>query len=127
MSHNLSFGKINIINGNIAEIVINNRIKMSIEMVEECEDFFSTHFNDSFGLLVNKINDYDYTFEAKLTIGMNANLRAIAVINYHGKGLEQTGRIMQLREKDNLNLKIFSGLELGWQAGVEWLTKELSK
>lgn len=126
MSYNLGFGKINIINGNIAEIIIHQNVEMSLEMVEECENFFSTHFTDSFGLLVNKINRYGYTFEAKLTIGMNKHLKAIAVINYHDDGLLQTGRIMQLRKKDKLNLKVFSGLDLGWQEGLEWLNKELS-
>lgn len=125
MSYNLSFGKINIINGNIAEVVINNNIEISLEMIEECEDFFSKHFSGNFGLLVNKINTYEYSFEAKLTIGLNDRLRAIAVVNYYDIGTKQTDKIIQLRKKDNLNLKIFSGLELGWQDGIEWLNKEL--
>ncbi len=125
MTYHLSFGKINIINGNIAEIIINKDIEMSIEMVEECEYFFSQHFHDNFAILVNKINTFKYTFEAKLTIGMSDKLCAIAVVNYHGSGLEQTDRIMRLRKQDNLNLKVFSGLELGWQEGVAWLNKEL--
>ncbi|MCI2282987.1 hypothetical protein L3081_05730 [Colwellia sp. MSW7] len=126
MTYNLGFGKINIIDGNIAEIIINDNIEMSLEMVEECEQFFSQHFSDNFGILVNKINAYQYSFEAKLTIGMNEKLCAIAVINYHQNGRKQTDRIIQLRKQDNLNLKIFSGLELGRQEGLEWIKKELS-
>lgn len=126
MKHQLSFGNINIHNGNIAEVIINKNIEMSLEMVEECEEFFDKHFPEYFGILVNKIHAYEYTFEAKLTIGTNKRLKAIAVVNYSNASKIQSDRIAALRQMDQLNMKNFSGLELGWQQSYEWLINELS-
>ncbi|MGL1956547.1 MAG: hypothetical protein OCD00_04455 [Colwellia sp.] len=126
MKYQLDFGQINIINSNIAEITINKNIELSLEMVETTEQFFSDHFNDSFGLLINKINTYSYTYEAKLTMGSHEKLQAIAIVNYHDDGIVQSNRIAQLRQMDKLNFKTFSGLDLGWQEGIDWLKKELS-
>jgi len=125
MKYRLSFGNIKIINGNIAEITINKDIEMSLEMVEECEQFFTDHFVDWFGIIVNKINSYEYSYEAKLTIGTHEKLKAIAVVNYNDYGITQSKRIIKLRVMDNLNVKKFSGLNLGWQHALEWLTQEL--
>jgi len=125
MVHQLSFGKINIINGNIAEITINKNIEMSLEMVEECEQFFSDNFVDWFGVLVHKIHSYEYSYEAKLTMGTHEKLKAIAVVNYDDYGVTQSKRIIELRVMDNLNVKNFSGLNLGWQQALEWLALEL--
>ena len=124
--YQFDFGRINIINGNIAEVIIDKNVEMSIEMVEQSEQFFSEHFTDNFGMLVNKINAYQYAYEAKLTIGSHEKLKAIAVVNYHNEGIRQSDRVIKLREMDSLNLKTFSGLELGWQQGLDWLKKELS-
>ena len=126
MKHEFSFGKINILSDNIAEIIINQDVELSIEMVEEFEHFFTEQFLGGFGLLVNKINRYQYTYEAMLTIGSHENLNAIAVVNYHPKDVIKSEQIAKLRESDNLNLKSFSGLEMGCQDGLDWLNAELS-
>jgi len=97
-----------------------------MEMVEEYEALLSQQFLGDFGLLVNKINAYDFSFEAKLSIGSHVNLKAIAVINYNEKSELVTKEISAIRKIDGWNLKSFSGLDLGWQQGFEWLTKELS-
>ena len=75
MKHELSFCSINMLDENIAEVIVNKSVKISIEMVEEYEEFLSTHFSSDFGLLINKINHYDYSFEAKLSIASNENLK----------------------------------------------------
>jgi hypothetical protein len=126
MKHQLEFGRINIINDNIVEVIINKNIEISIEMVEECEQFFSDNFTEDFGMLVNKINPYQYTYEAKLSMGSHEKLKAIAVVNYHDEGIRQSKRISQIRHMDALNVKVFSGLDLGWQQSLDWLEKELS-
>lgn len=126
MKHQLDFGRINIINNNIAEIVINKDVDLSIEMMEQCEKIYSECFTGNFGLLVNKINGYRYMYETMLTVGSNTKMKAIAIVNYNNEGLTQSNRIIKLREMDELNIKNFSGLELGWQQAFDWLNKELS-
>jgi len=111
---------------NIAEIIVNKSVEISIEMVEEYDEFLLTHFSSDFGLLINKINDYNYSFEAKLSIASNEHLKVMAVVNYSNESEELTQKIKNLRAVDDWNLKNFSGLDLGWQQAYDWLKEELS-
>jgi len=126
MKHKLSFCSINILTDTIAEVIVNKNIVMSLEMVEEYHKFLVDNFKGDFGILVNKINQYHYSFEAKLTIASASNIKAMAVINYNQAGKKSTEELLEVREQDSWNLKSFSGLDLGWQQGFEWLEKELS-
>lgn len=126
MKHELSFCTINILSDSIAEVIVNNDVEVSLEMVDEYEIFFAEHFSQPFGLLINKINHYHFAFEAKLSIGSDENLKAIAVIDYNQASQLITEDIAQTRKIDGWNLQSFSGLDLGWQSALEWLKKELS-
>ena len=126
MRKRLSFGYINIIGDNIAEIIIDNNVMISLEMLEEYHHYLNDKFDGNFGLLINRINNYSFTFEAKLTIETNDKLCAIAVIYYSRLSKESALSLMDNRINDDLNLQLFSGLELGKQAGVSWLESEIS-
>lgn len=126
MKNKLSFCTINILSDDIAEVVINKDVEISMEMVEEYEAFFTEAFTEDFGLLINKVHPYSFAFEAKLSIGSHANLKAIAVVDYTEKSKEITEDIAKVREIDCWNLRTFSGPDLGWQQGLDWLKKELS-
>lgn len=126
MKHRLSFGQINLIAENIAEVIIDQGVEMTLEMVEEYDDFLSKTFSKDFGLLINKVNQYSYTYEAQLSIGSVKGIKALAVINYHQHGRNTTNELLAKRTMDNWNLKNFSGLELGWQQGLQWLKQQLA-
>ncbi len=125
MKYKLSFATINLIKDNIIEVIVDAGVEISMEMAEEYEDFLAELFDDDFAVLVNKINHYDYTFEAKLTIASHEKLKAIAVISYDDEASKKVGEMSKLRQLDGWNLKVFSGLNLGWQDGVDWLEQEL--
>lgn len=124
--HKLSFGYITLLSNNIAEVIVNHNTKMTIEMIEEYDEFLANYFHDDFGVLINRINDYSYTYEASLSIASLANLKAIAVVSYSSKSREESLEILAKRKRDGWNMKVFSGLELGWQQGLNWLENELS-
>jgi hypothetical protein len=126
VKYKLSFCSINILNDYIAEVIVNKNIEISLEMVEEYETFLADKFTNAFGLLINKINYFNFTFEAKLSIASHANLKAIAVVNYTKESELITKELATLRAIDEWNLKSFSGLDLGWQQAFDWLEKELS-
>ncbi|WP_019025773.1 hypothetical protein [Colwellia piezophila] len=130
MKHVLSFGYITLLSDNIAEVVVNPNIIISLEMVEEFDYCLKCHFNKNFGLLINKINKYTYTFEAQLTIASLSGIKAIAVVTYNQYCEQVTNALVNTRKIDNLNLRQFSGLELelelGFQSAVTWLEQELS-
>ncbi len=127
MEKRLSFAYVNKIEENIAEVIIDNNVIITLEMIEEYDRYLTENFTGNFGLLINRINHYSYTFEAKLTIGSVKGLCAMAVVYYNRMSKESTLSIMNARVNDNFNLKLFSGLELGKQSGVDWLKNELIK
>ena len=125
IKHKLSFGYITLLSENIAEVVVNRNVVMTLEMVDEYDYFLKCHFNGDFGLLINKINPYTYTFEAQLTIASLSGIKAMAVITYNQECDQLTNTLANTRKNDRWNLKQFSGLELGFQSGITWLEQEL--
>jgi len=127
MQHQLSFAKINILSDTIAEVIVGQGIEISLEMSEEYDDFLTRKFTNNFALLVNKVNQYDFSFEAKLSMASHENLTAIAVITYENEGKQSVEKLAAMRKIDGWNLKVFDGLNLGWQEGYDWLQEQLNE
>lgn len=121
-----SFGQIKLISPNIAEVVINQGVEISLELVEEYDAIMNQHFTENYAVLVNRINSYSYAYEALLCIGSAKNLTAAAIINYSMANEQQTKDLQFVRHMDNLNIKEFSGLELGRESAISWLEQQLS-
>lgn len=49
-------------------MIVDQGIELSIEMVEELDNYLDTHYSEHFALLVNKANRYSYTYEAQLCL-----------------------------------------------------------
>lgn len=126
MEHNLSFAKVNLLSENVAEIIVGQDVEISLEMSEEYDEFLTQKFPGNFAILVNKINQYDFSFEAKLSMASHENLMAIAVITYDSEGKQSVENLAAMRKLDGWNLKMFDGLNLGWQEGLDWLQGELN-
>lgn len=125
--YKLSYATINMLDVNLAEVVVDKNITVSLEMIEELETFFSKTFTEPFALLVNKINEYQYSFEAMTCMASHELLTAFAVINYDDVQQDPINQVLELRAMDELNVKVFSGLELGWQEGKNWLIEQLAE
>ncbi len=126
MKQRLSYADINLLSDNIVEVTIDEGIEITLELMEEYDNFLTSTFKDDFGVLVNKVHKYTYAYEVQLSIASQENLKAIAVVNYHEQGKKMTDEIYKKREIDGWNLESFSGLELGWQSALEWLKNELT-
>jgi len=126
MKYQLSFATVTLLSDSIAEITVNKDVEISLEMAEEFHQLLVDNFKSDFGILVNKVYHYTYAFEAKLTLGSASNIKAIAVVVYNQAGNKTTDALLEVRSQDGLNLKSFSGLELGRQQGLDWLKTELS-
>jgi len=127
MKHQLSFAKINVLTDSVAEVIVDQGIEISLEMSEEYDNFLSQQFSNNFALLVNKINQYDFSFEAKLSMASHENLAAIAVVTYENDGKKSVEDLAAMRKLDGWNLKVFDGLNLGWQDGYDWLQSQLNE
>ena len=86
MKHRLSFGFYNIFANNVIEVTADEGIEMTLEMVEECHDFMNNNVEGDFALLINRIHNYTYTYEAKLSIASYEGLKALAFVCYSDEG-----------------------------------------
>lgn len=125
MKHRLSFGYFTLLAENIVEVCIDDGIELSLEMIEECDQFFKAHIFGDFGMLINRINEYSYSYEAQLSVGSYQGLKAIAFVYYTEECKSLVEKLNLTRASDNWNSQIFSGLELGWQQALGWLKEEL--
>jgi hypothetical protein len=76
-------------------------------------------------MLINRINEYTYSYEAQLSIGSYEGLKAIAFVYYSDKSKVILEKINLTQAYDKWNSSIFSGLELEWQQAFQWLKHEL--
>lgn len=125
MKHRLSFGYFTLLAENIVEVTIDEGIELSLEMIEECDVFFKAHIFGNFGMLINRINEYTYSYEAQLSIGSYNGLKAIAFVYYSDEGKIFIEEVNIAKAYDNWNSCIFSGLDLEWQKAFQWLQSQL--
>jgi hypothetical protein len=122
--HVLKFAKIILLRQDIAEVIIDQNVVMTLEMVNEYHDFLSKHLVAPFSLLINKINEYSYEFQAQLAIGNLAEIYAMAVVNYTRKSEITTHLLTTTTPRKNTwNLSVFSQREMAF----EWLESEQDK
>ena len=126
MKYTLSFGDIIILSDHLAEVIVDEGIVMTLEMCEEYDAFLLDHFPQPFALLINKIHNYSYTYEAKLHIASLENLKAFAFLTYNQNGLTETKNLVKQRKADDWNMREFCGLDMGRDKAMKWLKKEMA-
>ncbi len=119
-THTLSFGVVNILQEDIAEVIINENVEFDIPMVEEYHAFLLSHLTAPFALLINKIYSYTYTGTAQLKIGDLPQIYAMAVVAYTKPTEIATRTLVQMPHDNAWNLKIFSTTT----EAIAWLIQE---
>jgi hypothetical protein len=121
-SHKLSFGTINILKNNLAEVIVDEGIVMDEVMIDEYHDFLLNTLDVPFALLVNKKNSYTYTFTAQKNIVHLNEIKAIAVITKTSGAVMSTETLINVNGNINSNIKLFQER----QSGLTWLNDQLS-
>ena len=106
-SYKLSFGTIDILKNNLAEVIVEEGIVMDEIMVDEFHDFLLTNLDAPFLILINKKHSYSYTFEAQKLFGKLNELKAIAVVIGTNGGLMSTETLIDINKNSGWNIKIF--------------------
>ena len=121
--HELPFAKIIILRDDIAEVMINDGVRMNEEMVEQYHDFLLSHLRAPFSLLINKINSYTYDFHAQEKLATLKEINAIAVVAYKRVTKLTTETIASYPRDVKWNLEIFSNRD----DALAWLLSEQGK
>jgi len=116
--HRLSFGEITILKPNLAEVIIDKDIEMDIEMVGEYHRFLLAHLEHPFNLLINKRNQYTYTFEAQQHIGTLSQINLMAVVAYNSITAMSTSCLIAIPRATPWNIQLFKERE----PALDWLT-----
>ena len=118
--YELPYAKIIILQDNIAEVMINDEVKMDLEMVEHYHEFLLSHLRPPFSLLVNKINSYTYDFDAQLKLATLKEINAMAVVAYDRITRITTESLASYPRSEKWNLKVFSNRD----EALNWLLLE---
>ena len=110
-SHQLAFAQINIIQDDIAEVIVNDGIEMTLEMVEQYHDFLQSHLVSPYSLLINKINQYTYDFDAQMKLATLEEINVMAVVAYNQTTNLTTQALAAMPRNKNWNLSIFPDRE----------------
>ena len=127
MIYRLSFASIEVISSHIAEIIVDEGVEISLEMCEEYDALLLELFPHPYTVIVNRINEFSYTYEAGLLLGSLEKRIATAFIVYNESGENRIQKFQSMRKQDTLNIRIFSGFDLGRRKSIEWLESELAK
>jgi hypothetical protein len=115
--HELGFGKIILLDENIAEVIIDKGIEMDMEMVNEYHSFMVSHLRAPFSLLINKINPYSYTFAAQRKLATLPHIKAMAVVTYNPVAEKTTRGLIRIPRDREWHIKLFKNRE----RALQWL------
>ncbi|WP_298760159.1 hypothetical protein [uncultured Psychroserpens sp.] len=114
----LPFGKISVIEPNIAEVIINEGVLIDESIVNIYRKVLQSHFEKPISLLINKENAYSYTFDAQVAMGELSDVIAFrAVVVYSLSAEMATQIVMDINKHNNWKIKIFRER----QAAIDWL------
>lgn len=114
----LPFGKINVLEPNIAEIIIDDGVVLDEFMVITYRKLLQSHLVKPFSLLINKEHGYSYTFGAQLSMGeINDGLEFRAVVVYSQSAEMATQIVMNVNKHNNWKIQIFRERQLA----IDWL------
>ena len=122
-THKLSFCKINKLNDSIAEVIVNEGVEVNSDMVEEYHGWLAANLKPPYGLLINRINQYSYDFDAQIKIGDLPEIKAITVVVYSKISEAATRVLMHLPRRNRWNIEMFHERIIA----LEWLADELEK
>ncbi len=122
--YQLSFAKMITIRDDIVELIVNDSVEVDSTMVDEYNAVLRSISNTPLSVLVNKINNYSYTFEAQSKIPSLEIINATAVVTYSNASRVTTAILDDITPADRKwNMRLFSDRDVA----LAWLTEEQKK
>jgi len=109
--HQLSFCTVKVLRNDLAEVVINEGVEVSLSQLNEAESFLIEQLTAPFSLVMNKLNHYSFHFDAQLKMGTYQQLNAVAVVSYNKSSDPLIEALKKVPRSKVWNLQIFSNRE----------------
>ncbi len=116
----LSFGQIYRLQPDLAEVIIDEGIEMTLAMVEQYHHCLLTHLRAPFSLLINKRNRYTYNYAAQAQLATLKEINAMAVVAYNRFTEIATQSLIEFPREVTWNLELFSARE----PALVWLREQ---
>jgi hypothetical protein len=113
----LGFAQIYLLDDNLAEVIINEGVEMDITAIEQYHDCIDQHMSDPCFLMINKINQYTYTFDAQRHLMQLDKVKAVAVVCYTSIAEKATRFVADMPRKVTWQFEIFDNRK----AALQWL------
>lgn len=115
--YELSFAKINIIQADIAEVIINEGVEVNVEMVNEARRYLLDNMTIPYSLLINRLHSYTYSTDAKLEASNMIEISSVAIVSYDSiMGIALKSMVL-IFIKSKWSIKFFGNRELA----ISWL------
>lgn len=127
MKHFLSCGYLNVVADNLIEIVVDKAAIIDVEQYYEFIEVINTSFNNSYGILLNRIHHFNFTPECIKLFANNDDVVAIASVRFFDAETPDILSLVTNTYAEEINFRFFEGLKLGRTKAITWLEHELSK
>lgn len=117
--HQLPFGVIRIIHGDIAEVIIDEGTIMDAKMVAQYHEFLLNNLTPPFSLLINKVNSYNYIFKSHRELAPLKEINAIALVIYKSSKIA-TELLASYPRKEKWKFNTFTDCD----TALHWLEEE---
>lgn len=106
--HELSFGKVALLQSDVAEVMVDEGVEVDIAMVDEIHRCFLSLFDDSFSLLINKSNSYSTQFDALIHFGTLSSIDKIAIFAPNKMAKLSADFSADMPTSADLNIQVFT-------------------
>lgn len=117
IARQLSFCSILIISPRIVEVILNEGVEITGDMVDEFFQVVGEEMDSEISVLLNKVTKYSYRFDALMKLSPSTKIRNIGVVTYDSLAASTSKFMMDRFNTSNKNVQLFHARE----DALQWL------
>ena len=122
-TYKMTFGEIISLEPDLAEIVINDGVELSLQDAVTMNSILKKHFQFPIRMLINKKHSYTYSFDAQRTMGADPDYGPRAVLVYNNASAVSTKGLIKMNADQNWDISLFSDRS----QALAWLAQKRKK
>lgn len=116
----MSFGRINLIQDDIAEIIMNDQVEITLGALRVTEELLDAYLKPPYSVLVNTRHNYFIDFEARRALAKLSQLHALAIVCYQNNSRFAIEAMAKIRRPSQWAIQAFDRRE----EALSWLSEE---
>jgi hypothetical protein len=117
---NVSCCRISKIEDDIVELVFAEGVEIVPADIDAIHRWLDENLPVPYMIVINKVNQYSYSFEAQLKLGQPEAMKAIAIVSHSAISTATQDHIQGIHALNPLNLQVFSCVE----EALPWLHEQ---